>query len=250
MCYDKNALDYCPAGTAVCEVPALASLAVEGDAALVNVHLSGVTANSDDLQAAVAAAVASSANVDVAAVEIVGMADVAGANGEVVVGVLVSGASAGDAEAAAVAVTNHAASGELAADIGGDVTVNGVYGQMNGASVDPSTAAAGDGALGSGDAIAGQDANGGTGTGSVGAATGSLNMVTVAFVALALLLLLALIALAVVVVRRRRSNRVYGLSGNPSHAVHAEHATAGSPAKLSVLHAPATGRTPPRMAFV
>ena len=232
----------------MCNVPELQSLAVEGEATLLNVHLSGVTTNSDDLQAAVAAAVAAAAHANMENVEIVGMADVSGAAGQVIVGVLVTGVAAGDAEEAALAVTRKAESGELAADIGGAVTVNSVYGQLNGGGTDLSSTAEGDGALGNGDglAVAGQEGSGGTDAGAATAA-GAFNIVTVAIVALVLLLLLALIALAVVVARKKRRNRVYGISEHGSHVV---HATYGSPGARGTVARRDAGRTPPRTAFV
>lgn len=239
VCYDKNVLGDCPAGTSECVVATVASLDLSGEAVLLNVELSGVPAGTSgsDLADSLSSAIAATTGVDVDDVEVVSAAPVVESDSgavaalsdgatSVVVGVVVHGQSSGAAVNSAVAVSESVESGQLASMIlGGAVQVVGVAG-----SVSPSAA----GAVGSAGA-AGQANTGGT---SVAATSAGVN---VAFVAAGVAGVLVVAVAAFVVIRRRRA------SANRVVSMHRVNPVRPNP--LSHVADEGQKRTSPRVAF-
>ena len=76
MCYEKNVLGDCPAGTAECIVPSLNTLDIDTEAALLQFELAGVNVEDEELMRLLVDSIATSANVAEGQVVILGIASV------------------------------------------------------------------------------------------------------------------------------------------------------------------------------
>ena len=205
VCYEKNGLGNCPAGTTLCGVASIQSLGLDGEVALMNVVVNGVMSESTgSLADGIASSISSVTGVDASSVSIVGVSSDPRTD-SVVVSVAVSGTAHGDSVAAATAISQ--ATNAISESIG--TGVKSVIGQVSTVPEPVSNDDGNDSGAGAsvgGDGGAGQGVEGGSG-GAASAGGASLNVAMIAAIGVAGLAVIAVV-IVYVVKSRANANRV------------------------------------------